>query len=308
MIGRPDGPDQEPRVIGWLRSYSNYLTPRLGIMSGDTWASLALSIRNLVLNWLVILPAVCSLILAIKIVGVGSDAVTRLDETWPAFYLDAVFAAVAVAFLIKALAFTTRNRPSRLPKHPPNQKQVLRGSLIFSIASSVFMIHLLASDYLDNFLLKGGKCSLDGDKICETAFHYPTILGVGALCGAAIYAVSWIAGWPKLRSLLDFVMWTSSGAVYGALVGLGLYFWIQIREAGIGIFSSVVLDLVFGIPWILFSQITAEMIFVALDSYQAQSDDDREWLGRASGLLVAAIAGWFVLSFLSSLARLSERT
>jgi hypothetical protein len=60
--------------------------------------------------------------------------------------------------------------------------------------------------------------------------------------------VSWIAGWPKLRSLLDFVIWTSSGAVYGALVGLGLYFWIQIPEAGIGIFSSVVLDLVFGIP------------------------------------------------------------
>ena len=289
LIGRPEGPDKEPPVIGWLRSYSNYLTPRLGITSGDTWASIALTIRNLVLNWLVILPFVCSVILIIKLVGVGSDSVTRLAE-WPALQLDILWAVIAAACLIKALAFVTRHRPSRAPVCRATQRQYLFGSLVYSVASAAFMIQFMASDYFDNLLLKDGKC-------CEAAVSYPIILAMGALCGVLIYGASWIAGWPNRKNLLDFVMWSASGSIYGALVGLGLYIWIGIPEEGIGIFSSVVLDIVFGIPWVLGAQILAEMIFVAMDSYQARSDDDREWLGRASGLLIAALAGWFLLTF-----------
>jgi hypothetical protein len=302
LVGRPDGPDKEPPVISWLRSYSNYLTPRLGLLSGDTWASVALSVRNLVLNWLVILPAVCSLILLIKIVGIGSDSVTRIDQSWPALQLDIAFAVVAVACLIKALAFTTHNRPSRQPKRPPNQKQIFFGSLLFSIVSAVFAIQALASDYFDKLFLNLDQCCnpkhpISPETFLQPLYPMPSHLAVGAVIGVLIYAASWIVAWPNRRNPLDFVMWSIAGAIYGALLGLGFYFWIQIPQAGIGIFSSVVLDLVFGIPWILFSQIVAEMIFIGLASYQPKSDDDREWLGRASGLLVAVIVGWFVLTF-----------
>src|SRR6266446_6740831 len=46
LISRPLGADHEPPVLGWLRSYSNYLTPKLGILSADTWAAVALFMRN----------------------------------------------------------------------------------------------------------------------------------------------------------------------------------------------------------------------------------------------------------------------
>jgi Patatin-like phospholipase len=39
-----------PRQIQWLRRYSNYLTPRKGFLSGDTWASFAAWLRNVSLN------------------------------------------------------------------------------------------------------------------------------------------------------------------------------------------------------------------------------------------------------------------
>jgi hypothetical protein len=42
-------------IVG-LRDNSNYLTPRLGVLSADTWTALALIVRNLLLNWLVFLP------------------------------------------------------------------------------------------------------------------------------------------------------------------------------------------------------------------------------------------------------------
>jgi hypothetical protein len=58
LVGRPCGPDVEPLTLGWLRAYSNYLTPKLGALSGDTWAGVAISLRNLLLNWLIILPAI----------------------------------------------------------------------------------------------------------------------------------------------------------------------------------------------------------------------------------------------------------
>src|SRR2546425_10510790 len=44
----------EPEAITHLRSYSNYLTPKLGLLSADTWTLIAIVVRNLVVNWLVL--------------------------------------------------------------------------------------------------------------------------------------------------------------------------------------------------------------------------------------------------------------
>src|ERR1700720_3259189 len=42
----------EPKPVANLREYSNYLTPQLGLLSGDTWSAAAIILRNLILNWL----------------------------------------------------------------------------------------------------------------------------------------------------------------------------------------------------------------------------------------------------------------
>ncbi len=53
---------EEPEPIFHLRSYSNYLAPRIGISSPDGWILLALYFRNLLLNQLVILPVLFALV------------------------------------------------------------------------------------------------------------------------------------------------------------------------------------------------------------------------------------------------------
>jgi predicted acylesterase/phospholipase RssA len=45
---------QEPLTIRRLREYSNYLTPKLGLVSGDTWAFVGAYLRNLTLNQLIL--------------------------------------------------------------------------------------------------------------------------------------------------------------------------------------------------------------------------------------------------------------
>ncbi|MGH8575500.1 MAG: patatin-like phospholipase family protein, partial [Gammaproteobacteria bacterium] len=46
----------EPAPLRHLREYSNYLSPTLGLFSGDTWTLASLYIRNLLLNLLVLIP------------------------------------------------------------------------------------------------------------------------------------------------------------------------------------------------------------------------------------------------------------
>ena len=72
LVGFRPYPDEEPSEIAWLRSYSNYLTPRTGLFSADTWAAISLYVRNLMLNWLVILPALCLGLFAVKIGAIAA--------------------------------------------------------------------------------------------------------------------------------------------------------------------------------------------------------------------------------------------
>ena len=54
---------KEPHQTRWLREYSNYLTPKLGLVSGDTWAFIGAYLRNLFLNQLILGLALLSLLL-----------------------------------------------------------------------------------------------------------------------------------------------------------------------------------------------------------------------------------------------------
>ena len=43
-------PACEPASVTFLRDYSNYLTPRTGLLGADTWAAIATYSRNVLLN------------------------------------------------------------------------------------------------------------------------------------------------------------------------------------------------------------------------------------------------------------------
>src|SRR5262249_36208307 len=53
-------PEHEP--IRRLREYSHYLTPQWGLLSADTWTWIAIYLRNLFLNWLVLIPLLATVL------------------------------------------------------------------------------------------------------------------------------------------------------------------------------------------------------------------------------------------------------
>ena len=291
LASRPDGPDVEPPEISWLRAYSNYLTPKVGLFSADTWTGIAIYIRNLLLNWLVIIPAIAVVLLVLKIVITGSVGLARIDIWWPHF----VSLLVGLACLIVAQAFTTHYRPTRRPPPPkvapgkipedPNnvtQWRYLRHSLIWSLLSAL--------------LVTSSFTSAVGVELSGAVSKF-VVIGIGAVLGIVIYAGGWIAGWPAMGRPKDFVRWSASGAIYGGLVGLGAWLFTLMQPYAVLCPPSVwnlVVPIVFGVPWVLFSQLFADMVFVGLVSYEKNSDSDREWLGRAAGWQAAAAVIWIL--------------
>jgi hypothetical protein len=76
----PSNPLQpQPPPVMHLREYSNYLTPRLGVMSGDTWAVIATYVRNLLLNWAILVPAMLVLVLLPRITAAIYFATPLID-------------------------------------------------------------------------------------------------------------------------------------------------------------------------------------------------------------------------------------
>src|SRR5262249_26323643 len=70
--------DEEPEPLHHLRAYSNYLTPRPGLLSVDTWTVLTIYVRNALINLLLLLPLTMLAVLlgacAVWFFGLGGDS------------------------------------------------------------------------------------------------------------------------------------------------------------------------------------------------------------------------------------------
>lgn len=285
LAGARGRPENEAAPIAWLRSYSNFLTPRLGLTSADTWAAAALVLRNLVLNWLVILPALCVVLIVLKLFAGGVEAFAQFSPLSCGPY--AVKAGLAgVALVIVALAFTNHHRPTR-GKSQASQRWVLWLDLLPATVAGIAFVLALASPCAE--ILVRSRLGLP-------VIQLPLIPGL-VVVGMAVYAIAWVLATPRWRGFRDFfgdlVAWIVAGAVHGALIAGGIYLYFELMPSGgVSPFQpKEVLLLVFGVPWALAAHLSAEMTWVGLTSWEDGSDADREWLARA--------AGWFLVTLLA---------
>jgi hypothetical protein len=70
----------EPAAVKWLRSYSNYLTPRLGLLGADTLTAVSIYLRNLLLNQTILVCLTAVLLLVPWLVILAPHPVAQLME------------------------------------------------------------------------------------------------------------------------------------------------------------------------------------------------------------------------------------
>src|SRR5262249_16769721 len=98
-----------------LRANSNFLTPKTGITSADTWAGILLWVRNVLLNWTVFIPALIFAVLAPNLYLALITWFAELGQTRATFFghdLAVVVLWIASIGLIIATLEAARNMPS----------------------------------------------------------------------------------------------------------------------------------------------------------------------------------------------------
>ena len=127
-------PNPEPRQITHLREYSNYMSPKVGLFSADTWTLAAVYLRNLFLNSTVSVPIIDAILLLPRIFLSFTNKKPSIVE-WLSLD-DPVTLTLALSLISGSisLGFVMKKRPSKVDdaeneKHSTDIWVVLLGIL-----------------------------------------------------------------------------------------------------------------------------------------------------------------------------------
>ena len=271
----------EPDPIDHLREYNNYLTPRLGFFSADTWTLAATVGRNILLNWLVLIPLfMCALMIPRLLLSVA-----RLGEAYSEIHgtADPIATSLAVVYGLPILSglllaisiFNTGRYLPGLGGRDHSQGDFLAkvlaplvvAALCFSAFDSLYLLGRQVDPHQRPSIDRGDSCALQ-----------PGLAGVsgcfaGAPCGAA---PARLIGPLSLGVLL---MSMSTGTMAWILTDklLPPTTWAQYVTI-----APPLLVLAFDLGGAL---------FMGLASH-ALEDEDREWLARASAWTQLFCVSW----------------
>ena len=273
----------EPTPLDHLRSYSNYLTPRLGAFSGDTWALAATLVRNLVLNWLVLIPALAAVV---AIPQVGLMVAAGSPEPWAPFMQTASNIALAVAVAAASWSAVAVHYVRRQRVKPASEFRILGLGLLPLWISCL----LLSTAALWRGYIESGPLA---------AFSVFWCIGI-PLVGWTVARVALRAQPHAQSDRSELVGIVGSGALTAVpffAIGRDWLPWLVTMPP---------LMVILAVPVLLALYLLARTLFVAFSSMGERDTKvapdafapsvwataDREWWARFSGWVLLAAIGW----------------
>ena len=283
--------DPEPEPVKWLRRYSNYLSPRLGMMSVDSWTLLGAYLRNLTLNWLVLVPMLATVLMAPRLlVSILHWMVTDPMPAARAMLIMGLF------FGLISLTHLHMYRPSLEPLRRQRVWEQFERQQWFLIAGlSPLLIASLQLTTAYAWYRNGGG-HLD-----QLTLYGLDSRGTFVLGGAVMHSIGWLIGafllqrWHAINRWLaaEFLVILWSGALGG------LFLWSVLAETPSNIPVSEFAEwyAVFAVAGFLTMFLLTATIFIGVAS-RYTDDHDREWWGRAGAWMLIASVFWMGLSAL----------
>jgi hypothetical protein len=277
--------DIESMPIRFLRTYSNYLTPRLGLFSGDTLAMVAIYLRNLFLNQSVIIGLLATLLLAPRAI----DAIIECLLSKPC--IGSWLQGVELCLLVVATFFVAINMERLGQKLPENESKLTMQRYVLWLVVAPFGIATVAVG------------------LCLHLKGLPTPWGVMLpywAWGAIGYSLLWGLGLTiiHVRSSLRAAPGTSHEEIgtfekflklaFGAPFAGALAGWLYGILAGHSDWWSAKSALTFGVPLAVGIAFLAATLHIGLQGTDFR-DERREWWGRLGGLTLALGVGWVAL-------------
>ncbi|HKU90265.1 MAG TPA: patatin-like phospholipase family protein [Steroidobacteraceae bacterium] len=296
----------EPREIRQLRSGSNFLSPTTGL-SGDTLALVATFVRNLLINWTMLLPLLLAATLVPMINVAIVDSVIRSEAHW-AVWQDYFFFGAAGASLL-ALTYMTSDLPSGTSHQTLDSNfflyaflPVLLGGYLLSLALANDQFIQFATDLTNGILAADQRHYIYG--ATGAAVHLVAIwLGREIVrprrrCHVALDSreqADDLGNWIPLPKafktrLVVSLLAIASGAIAGYAVYGGVVFARHMQKTMAPETWSA-LYATFAVPFLLLCFALGTVFYVAL--IRRNTDEGaREWWARSGGVWISAAALW----------------
>jgi hypothetical protein len=291
----PAAPEHDP--ISFLRKYSNYLAPKPGLFSADTWVIGSIWIRNVLLNQLILVPTLAAGVVALLLLGlvqqlpvalIGSFLLSGV-QTLAA--LGALFVAIVIAGINLQAVKDRTLHPDAEPGAalPPHVRAAVRQSGV--IAPLIFFTAvILACGGLEQWTLWGAVVLTAGILFLFLLFQ---ITGGFVECyettrkDASGRVPDSVTRWAIVH-----VGWMSTVCT---AVTLGLLFnawyWLPALPAP---GAAPWVRLAFGPPLVSASLLAGAALLVGLMGVD-YPDAAREWLARIATSLALIVTGWMAL-------------
>jgi hypothetical protein len=301
------GAERERDEVKKLREYSNFITPRVGLGSNDTWTAVAISIRNIIVNWFLFLPLLLlvALLPNLFLSGVLSVPVAVARHWW---FDDVLLGGAGLSIFVSVFSMVPllmSYRSHRLGVAPGAGDQWLFWRVIFPILLWAILGTLaLAPDLLE--LL--AKAEPGG----ETAWPAGTRLALVTLAGMVL---GWLAASIRIERLHrptfwdDAIVWPMSFVVVVCWLLLGALLFGRLTYQTGSDWTAALLTTI-GPLWLTGATMIAAIFFVAFRRSEGPTikpDADRELIARISAIKFKPMLAWALAGFsallLSSLLR-----
>jgi len=262
---------EAPPELRALRGFTNFLTPKVGLASPDTWAGITLWIRNVLINWMLFLPGLFALSLA------------------PVFYRDLIrdiSPAFGFALLLIGLASLfvgVYNGAVHLPSHAPaadrsnglaaNQQPSFAVLwVVLPILLWAFLVPLIAAPTL-RLIMPPGTVSAAQIPLGSFLVMILAYIVAGFSCPAP----------DRKLFRRNFPWWFVAAAVASLILDVGITFGLNQAPSVLAVVGPL---------WVTVAQLMQSLVYVALRREGFRGDLDREWLARLSASKLMPAAGW----------------
>ena len=334
--GRTTKTDPAPEPIRFLRDYSHFLNPQSGLFTADTWSWVAIYLRNLALNWLVIIPFLLLVLSAPRLYA-------ALAHSWRVKYGAQMYGDGSLfpwivwmtggAVLLTLLCINV-HRPSVTDRAGPNASApsgYIRRKVNLARDKLSRQVWLLILGVLPLFIfaisltllvwgLPHGKSDLSWTQIRIILSELPVPDMFAALGRIGFdHLLAWgeliiLAGWLLCVPLLPRRGWVKRLNELVAMLFAGFLTWSII--SGLADYASQVgsrtepafelwsftayashVYTVLAVPAVIGATLAGMTLFIgAVSKFQWIEDEDREWWARFGAWILIVIVGWIVLS------------
>jgi hypothetical protein len=261
--------EPEPEPLRRLRAFTNYLNPKLGLLSADTWTLGATLVRNILLNWLVLLPLMASVLAVPRILY---RLVGRMpDDPWNYLLLG------AAALLVMAVSYMVIDLPSAGDARLSQRSFLILGLTPLLLSSFGFVLYWAWQGYLETEPSASGF-----------VWYGIVVMGMGVAAGL-VFAI--------LKHRRIKLSWVGMGAAFSVAAGaLGGLFacWMTwgFTDPRTDLLYSQRIYTWLAVPCLLGVFAASQAVLVGLSS-TITGDEDREWFSRATAWILIAMACWF---------------